>query len=183
MVKTHTQPVSPITIEQLEALASQIENDNETEKERLTRLCRAMIRILAVRQPELFLRHATSATDEEGRSDDSFPPSIQYHFDGAPRLIKVRSETTSDKPTSSGFYHDYQIYTNDRGCYVGRDGGFYGCNEHGTAHFGAFAAHPGTCSRDITRDFEPLDPTLDDLREAEAHLRECMAAFLSEVAA
>lgn len=172
-----------ITIESLEALASQIESDDALEHARLLRLCRAMIRILAARQPELFERRATSITDEAGHYDTSFPPKVELHFDGARRLLEIRDNDTDEIPTSAGFYYSWRRATTDVGCYVGRDGFFYGCEETGTGRLGQFAAHPGNCGREIGLDWVQIEPTVDDLRETEPVLRAALAAYLQAGAA
>lgn len=174
--------LNTITIEQLEALASQVENDDETEQARLLRLCRAMVRILAARQPEAFERGTTSITDESGHWDNSFPPKAERHRTG-PRIIVIRGNDTAEIPTSTGFYYDFVVEPTELGCYVGRDGTFYGVEERGTAHFGQYAAHPGNCNRDITREWIRIDPTLDDLRAAEPILRAALAEFIGTAAA
>jgi hypothetical protein len=175
---------TPITIEQLEALATQIENDNDTEHARLSRLCRAMVRILAARQPELFTRHATSVTDEAGHWDNSYPPNSERHYGrGAPRLLMIRDNETSDVPTSSGYYHDWRRQTDELGLWIARDGTWYGCDETGTGAVGPYAAHPGDCQRDITLDWIEVTPTLADLRQAEPILRAKLGEFLAGEAA
>lgn len=167
----------PITIEQLEALAAQVENDNATEHERLNRLCRAMARILAGRQRELFVARATSITDEAGHFDGSYPPKEECH--GRSRaLLRVRRYTVENVPTSGGFYHDFREQTTDVGCYVSLDGSLWGCDRSGTGRLGQYAAHPGECNRDITLDWHAIEPTLDDLRAAEAALRDALATYL-----
>ena len=173
-----------LTIEQLEDLAAQAENDNAAEHARLTRLCKAMARILAVRQPEVYKRFATSITDASGHWDNSYPPKPEYHFGhGAPRLIKVEGHDTSDVPTETGFYYAWRRQTDDLGCYVARDGSFMGCDETGTGAVGQYAAHPGDHRREIERDWQRIEPTLEQLRAAEETLREKMAEFLSGAAA
>jgi hypothetical protein len=172
-----------ITIEQLEALAHQIANDDESEHARLLRLCRAMVRILAARQAELFVVHATSITDETGHWDNSYPPKRERHYGhGAPRLIEVRDNTTDELPTSGGFYYDWRLETNELGCWIDRDGDFFGCDESGTGSVGQFAAHPGDCNRDITLEWVSIEPSLADLREAEPILRAALAEFLGAAA-
>lgn len=171
-----------ITIEQLEALAQQIADNDEAEAERLLRLCRAMTRILAARQPELFESRCTSITDEAGHYDNSYPPKPETHGRSLP-LFRVRKYETEDVPTSGGFYHDYREQTLDEGCYISRDGAFFGCDRSGTASVGRYAAHPGDCNRAITLDWHPIEPTLDDLREAEPALRAALATYLQGEAA
>lgn len=170
----------PLTIEQLEDLASQVENDNAAESARLTRMCRAMARILAARQPEAFARRPTSCTDEAGHYDGSYPPKAEYHYShGAPRLIRVLARETTDVPTSSGYYHTWRRQTDDLGCYVARDGSFWGCDETGTGAVGQYAAYPGDRDRDIELDWVRIEPSLEQLRAAEERLREKMGEFLA----
>lgn len=172
-----------ITIEQLEELAARVENDNATERERLLRLCKAMIRILAARQPGAFQRRASSITDEAGHWDNSYPPKAVLHYDhSVPRMIVVRDYDCEDVPTSGGFYHSWRRQTTDLGCYVSKSGTFYGCNATGTGCIGQYAAHPGDCDRDIMLDWSHIEPTVDDLRQAADKLRETLAQFLGEVA-
>jgi hypothetical protein len=171
--------LNAITLEQLEGLALQIEADDAAEHARLMRLCRAMVRILAARQPELFVRRATSITDEAGHYDNSYPPKPEFHRAGGPRLFKIRGNDTDDVPTSGGFYYSWKRETAELGCYVGRDGVFRGCDESGTGRLGQFAAHPGDCEREIEIDWPVIEPTLDDLRDAEPKLREALAAYLA----
>lgn len=173
-----------LTIEQLEALAAQAENDNDAEQARLTRLCKAMARILAARQPEAFQPCATSITDEAGHWDNSYPPKAEYHcHHGAPRLLKARRYDFEDVPTEGGYYHAWRRQTTNRGCYVAPDGALWGCDASGTGRVGQYAAYPGDCERAITLDWERIEPTLEDLREAEQALREKMAEFLNGEAA
>jgi hypothetical protein len=172
-----------ITIESLEQLASQIENDNAAEHARLQRLCRAMVRILAGRQPDLFERFATSMTDEAGHCDNSYPPSVALHYGtSAPHLIELLDNETSDVPTSRGYYHTWCRQTDDLGLFVGRDGTWYGCDEHGTGAVGQYAAHPGDRDRDILINWVRIEPTLEQLRIAEPYLRRLLAQFLEAAA-
>lgn len=170
-----------ITIEQLEALANQVANDDESEHARLLRLCRAMLRILGARQPEAFERTCTEITDEAGHWDNSYPPKPERHGRG-PRVICIFAHQTDDVPTSSGFYHSWRRQTDCVGCYAGRDGNFYGCRETGTGAVGQYAAHPGTHARAIELDWHVITPDLQDLREAEPILRAALAKFLGVAA-
>lgn len=171
-----------ITLEQLEALAGEVEATDQAEKERLLRFCGALGRILAARQPEAWLSMATSITDEAGHFDNSYPPKEERHGRG-PQVIRVRRRKTEDVPTESGYYHAWRRQTLDGGCYLGKDGRWYRSDESGTGRVGRYAAYPGDCDRDITIEWETMDPTLEDLREAEPKLRALMAAFLEGSAA
>src|SRR5262245_50501930 len=163
-----------ITIEQLETLAAQYAETDAAEHARLLRLCGAMGRILALRQPGVWKRSCTSITDEAGHFDNSYPPKAERHGRG-PQVIVVRARDTEDVPTESGFYHAWRRQTTDGGCYLGRDGHWYQSEESGTGSVGQYAAHPGDCDRDITIQWDRTNPTLEDLREAEPCLRGLMA--------
>lgn len=172
---------STITIEQLEALAHEIANDDESEHARLLRLCNAMLRILGRRQPELFLRTCTEITDESGHFDNSFPPKEERHGRG-PSVLRIFARDVDEVPTSGGFYHSWRLETTSVGCYAGRDGQWYGCRATGTGAVGQYAAHPGDCNRAIELDWHVITPDLQDLREAEPILRAALAQWLAGAA-
>jgi len=171
-----------ITIETLEQLAHEIEATDAAEHARLLRICNAMGRILARRQPDVWDSTATSITDIAGHFDNSYPPKQAHHGRG-PSVVVVRERETEDVPTERGFYHAWRRETTDCGCYLGRDGIWYRATESGTGRVGQYAAHPGDCDRDITIEWETTTPTLEDLQQAEPVLRELMATFLSGSAA
>lgn len=175
--------LSTITIEQLESLAAQVESDEVAECARLLRFCRAMTRILAARQPDEFTWRCTSITDEAGHWDNSYPPKEETHGRSPARLLRVRKYDFDQVPTSGGFYHSYRCEPTDVGCYVARDGSFWGCRYSGTGEFGSYAAHPGDCNREIELDWHRVEPTLDDLRAAEPVLRAALATYLQPEAA
>lgn len=166
-----------ITIEQLETLAAEVEQTDAAEHARLLRLCGAMGRIMAGRQPDVWKHTCTSITDVSGHFDNSFPPKEERHGRG-PSVVVVRSRETEDVPTEGGYYHGWRRQTTDGGCYLGRDGFWYRADESGTGRVGQFAAHPGDRDRDITIEWDRTTPTLDDLQQAEPALRELMASFL-----
>jgi len=170
------------TIEHLEALAAEVEQDAEAERERLLRLCQAMGRILARRQPSVWKDTATSVTDETGHSDNSYPPKAESHGRG-PVVLRVRGRKTEDVPTEGGFYYPWRRQTLDSGCYLGRDGEWYRSVETGTGRVGRYAAYPGDCERDIEIEWQTAEPTLEDLQQAEPVLRALLAEFLNGSAA
>lgn len=164
-----------ITIEQVEALAMQVEQDESTERTRLLRLVAAYSRILATREPHLYQRMPLAHGDESGHWDGSFPPTQEYSDRRGPRLIEVRDHQTSDVATEGGYYHAWRRVTEDAGLYVDRAGTIYGADETGAGRVGQYAAHPGDCDVDCAIEWEPRgldDVTTDDLRSVEAHLRE-----------
>jgi hypothetical protein len=172
-----------ITIEDVEALASKLENDAHAEREKLTRLIRAYARIVSVREPERFAAMPTEYADEDGHWDNSFPPRQRYRARTGPRLVQISDCTTRDVATSSGFYYDWKRVTEHPGVFVSRDGRIYGCEETGTGRVGQFAAHPG--DRDVCVEIEwspRSDLELSELRTAEETLRK-LAFPLSHVAA
>jgi hypothetical protein len=172
-----------ITIEQLDALAQQVENDNDAEHARLLRLCRAMTRILAARQPDAFERRPSSITDAAGHWDNSYPPKAEDHYDHAvPRMISICAHDHEDVPTSSGFYYSWRRQTTDLGCYVSKSGAWYGCQETGTGAVGQYAAHPGDHNRDIMLDYSRITPSLEQLKEAEKILRARLGEFIAGAA-
>lgn len=166
-----------ITIETLEQLAHEIEATDAAEHARLLRICNAMGRILARRQPDVWKTTCTSVTDVAGHFDNSYPPKEARHGRG-PSVVVIRERETEDVPTESGFYHAWRRQTTDGGCYLGRDGAWYRADESGTGRVGQFAAYPGDHARDITIEWEKTSPTLEDLQQAEPALRELMASFL-----
>jgi len=128
-------------------------------------------------------RSTTSVTDEAGHWDNSFPPKPEYHFAGGIRALEIFENRTDDVPTSGGFYHSWRRETICRGCYLARDGFFYGADETGTGAVGQYAAHPGDHNLDITIEWIRIEPDLEDLQEAVSKLRAELAKFLGEVAA
>lgn len=164
-----------ITIEDVEALAAQLEADESAERAKLQRLIRAEARIIAVREPEQFETMALEYADEDGHWDNSYPPSQVYRAYAGPRLITVRDCETADVATTSGYYHDWKRVTEDPGLYVDRDGRIWGCDESGTGRVGSFAAHPGDCDVHVTITWErrsDRDVTTEELRAVERHLRQ-----------
>ena len=133
------------------------------------------------REAAFKLKRATEYRDED-HYDNSFPPSQEYRNRRGPRLLKIRENVTDDIGTSSGFYHDWKRVTTDPGVYVSADGSIYGCDEHGTGHYGSFAAHPGNCSVDVELEWEQLnedDVSIADLELAEGSLRKLAFPFVS----
>lgn len=166
--------MTEITIETLEALATQLETDEEAQRAKLLRMIRAESRILAVREPGKFPARATVLHDEDGHWDSSYPPKQVYADRTGPLLVKVVGNKSSDVATSGGFYYSWRRVTEDPGLYVARDGTIYGCNEHGTGRLGQFAAHPGDCDVEVELDWSPRDlgdVTTEELAEVESHMR------------
>lgn len=173
-----------ITIEQVEALATKLEADDEAKRAKLVRLICAYTRVIAQRSPEKFQRQATVCRDEEGHFDNSYPPRIVYRDHTGPRLLQVRDNRTDDVATSGGFYYSWKRVTEDRGVWVGRDGTLWGCDETGTGEVGQFAAHPGDCNVDVELEWERLDlddVDTEDLSATESKLRGL--AFPASIAA
>lgn len=172
-----------ITIEQVEALATQLEADEQAEREKLDRLIKAYARILAKREPSRFQRQALEQADEDGHFDNSYPPKVEYRNFSGPRLLCVRDNETRDVATSGGFYYDWKRVTEDFGLWVSRDGTIYGCDETGTGAVGRFAAHPGDHNVQVELDWSPRgEVSLAELRVVEANLR-ALAFPLSQGAA
>jgi hypothetical protein len=173
-----------ITIEQVEALATKLESDDQAKRAKMLRLIHAYCRVIAQRSPGKFARQAVACRDEEGHFDNSYPPSVLYCEHTGPRLLQIRDNRTDDVATSGGFYYNWKRVTEDRGVWVGRDGALYGCEETGTGELGQFAAHPGDCNVDVTLEWEQLDlddVDTEDLVETESKLRGL--AFPASIAA
>jgi hypothetical protein len=161
-----------ITIEQVEALATQLHSDEGTERAKLERLTTAYARILSAREPERFARQPLEKRDEAGHWDNSYPPTIEYCNYTGPRLIELSDCDYEDVPTSGGFYYDWKRVTTDPGLYVSRDGRIYGCEITGTGKLGQFAAHPGDCNVECELEYDERDDlSVEDLRTVETALR------------
>jgi len=162
-----------ITLEDLERLASSLEADDNTARQRLERLIKAYARIINAREPEKFQRRATEYSDSESnRGQGSYPPDQEYKAFNGPRLIKVKAPDTSDVAQASGFYYDWKRVTEEQGLYVSRDGRIYGAEHSGTGRFGPFPAHPGDCNVDVQIEWSlRADVSLAELRLVEVELR------------
>lgn len=163
-----------LTLETLEALAEQVEQDEEAHREKLARMIRAYARILAARAPDTFRARALEYSDEEGHYDNSYPPKQQYKDRNGPRLYCVRKFGWESIATEGGFYYHWRAATNDPGLYVAPDGTLYGCTVSGTGRVGQFAAYPGDCDVMLSLDWSPRDEdevTTDELGQAECELR------------
>lgn len=154
-----------ITIESLESLATELEHAEMLQRDRLLRMCRAYVRILAIREPGAFSRRACHYGDEAGHCDNSFPPDKEYSDHSGPRSIKICERTTEDIATSGGFYHSWRRVTTYGGLAVGRAGTWYRSDEHGTGEVGQYAAHPGNHNVDVDITWEAVQP--GDLATAE----------------
>jgi hypothetical protein len=170
--------MTSITIEVLEALAHQVEEQEQTEREHLHRLIRAYTRILAVREPAKFRRRACEYGDETGYCDGFYLPKMQCRNYTGPRLFSIYEGDYSTIPTSTGFDHDWKAVTSDLGLYISPAGECWGRETAGTGEFGSFPAYPGDCSVEIEfhwRELAEDELPIEGLREAEERLRE--AAF------
>lgn len=175
--------MNTITVESLEALATEIEATEVEQRAKLDRLIRAYARILAVREPHLFVRKATEHGDEAGHYDNSYPPKQEYRAKTGPRLYCVEGWDTEDVATSSGFYYSWRRVTTDGGLYISKMGELYEANETGTGRLGQFAAHPGDCDVECEIEWSRKhDVTIEQLATVEADLRK-LAFPLSQAAA
>ncbi len=164
-----------ITIEHLEALAAELEQEDAQERARLQRLIRAYARILAVREPDTFEAQATEYSDEEGYSDSSYPPSKELKDFSGPRLLVIDEWEHSEIATESGFYHSWRAALAGPGLYVARDGRFYSVDVKGSGEYKSFAAWPGTSDVMISVTWsarEMSEVQTEDIRRAEKTLRE-----------
>jgi len=161
-------------IEELEILATELEQNAAAQRNRLLRLCRLHVRILASREPALFERRATWHGDEEGHFDSSYPPKQVYRDHTGPRTIHLAARVTEDVATSGGFYFDWRRVTSYGGLHVRGDGRFLRSVEEGTGRVGQFAAHPGDTNVSCTITWSSIpedDLSLDELTAAEKALR------------
>lgn len=171
-----------VTIDDLEALASQMETDVGAERARLHRLITAYARIIAAREPDRYETMPLEYSDVDGHWDNSFPPRTEYKDYRGPRLIEVCDTATTDIATSGGFYHAWRRETTDRGLYVGANGVLYGCEETGTGEVGQFAAHPGDTGVMCSLEWGPLtedDIPTERMVAAEAQLRDLAFPLLA----
>lgn len=163
-----------ITIEHLEALASELEANSAAQRDRLLRLIRAEIRILAARDPEQFAPLARHYGDEAGHYDNSFPPDQEFSERTGPASIRLTKAVTEDVATSGGYYYQWRRVTSRGALVVDMHGQFWRSSETGTGRVGQFAAHPGDCDVDVTIDWSREDDSeisLDELRSAEVKVR------------
>jgi hypothetical protein len=163
-----------ITIETLEKLATEIQHDQQTQRDRLVRLCVAYARIVGLAAPDHFARSPLHHGDESGHWDGSYPPSQEYSDYTGPRLIVVAKHEVEDVATSPGFYHNWRRRTTYGGLAIDARGYWYRCDESGTGRLGSYAAHPGDCEVSCTLEWGQVDrEELDvaELQQAESHLR------------
>ena len=161
-----------ITIEQVEALAERLEADDAAARAKAERLVRAYARILAIREPELFVARPREERDEEGHWDNSYPPKAASYDASGPALYVVEEHEVEHVPTSGGFYFAWKRVTTTAGTYVAADGSIWGCDEHGTGRLGQYAAHPGDCDREIELEWSRRrDVATAELQAAELALR------------
>lgn len=150
-----------ITIEALEALAASLEANEDTNRAKLLRLIKAEARILAVREPGEFGRHACEYADEDGHWDSSYPPKQVYRDKTGPSLFELMEFVYEENATTSGFYYEWEAKTTSAGIYVDREGALYGAEITGTGRVGRFAAYPGNCGVLLAIRWSRLD--LDDV--------------------
>lgn len=163
-----------LTIDELEAIATQCTAEADAERERLARLIKIYARIIAARVPGKFRRGPLERSGDDGHYYSSFPPVILYKDFRGPRLIRIVEHEVSDISTSGGFYHEFRRVTEDPGLYISPEGAPYGADETGTGRVGQFAARPGYCEVMCAieyRELAPDDVPLDRLQEAERKLR------------
>ena len=173
-----------ITIEQVEALAADVEATDAAERARLARLITAYARIVAVREPDKFKARATEYGDA-GASDGSYPPDAEYRDKTGPRLIRIADFVWQWLATESGFYHAARAATTDPGMYVDRRGRLYGATITGTGRFAPFPAHPGYCDVQCSIAWDSIslaDAPMDRLAQAEEKMRK-LAFPLAAIAA
>lgn len=175
-----------ITIEQLETLATELETDVEAQRSRLSRLCRAYVRIIAAREPDAFEARATRHGDEAGHYDSSYPPKQVYSELTGPACILLASRETEDvrDEGSSGYYYHWHRVTTYGGLYVDMHGRWIRGDETGTGRVGPFAAHPGDCGVDCTIEWSRVgddDVTLAELVAAERTLRDLAFPLVAAV--
>lgn len=162
-----------ITIESLEALAAELEQDAETRAAKLLRLIRAFARIIQAREPREFARQPCEWGDVAGHYDNSFPPKKEYRDYTGPRLLEIYEEDTEEVATSSGFYYNYRVVTTNNGLYVAADGSLWGAERTGTGRLGQFAAHPGDCDVEVAIEYDRRDDvSIEALEAAEKKLRD-----------
>jgi len=159
-----------ITIDQLEALATEMTVEVEVQHARLARLCATYGRIIAAREPQTYKLRACHHGDVAGHWDNSYPPRQVYSDHSGPRSIEITTEQTEDVATSGGFYFSWRRVTTAPGLYLGRDGQWYRSSETGSGRLGAFAAHPGNVGVDCEIEYEECHA--DDLSVAELELAE-----------
>jgi hypothetical protein len=163
-----------ITVEQLEALAASITADAEQQRERLLRIIRAYVRILAVREPDEFGRQMTVYADTDGSWDGSYPPKQRWKQPTGPAAIRVRDLDFDSRATSGGFYHSLAYFTSSPELCIDADGQWWAGELTGTGEFGQFAAYPGECNVDCEINYSEIsddDVPTDVLIDAEEQLR------------
>lgn len=161
---------SNITIEQLETLATEFAHHEAEHRARLTRLCAAFVRILALRSPERFEPEPRHHGDIAGHWDSSYPPRQVYTERTGPRTVTIAEHETEEIPLSEGFYHAWRRVTWYGGLAVDARGDWWRADETGTGQFGQFAAHPGDRSVDCEISWRSVHA--DDLTTAELELAE-----------
>lgn len=168
-------------IRELHAAAEDAEREIFAEREILAEEVKVGARVLARKVAQIFRRLPTEITDEPGHSDSSYPPEEHTAAWTSEKYLLVRDVTVAEKPTSSGGYYSYSISTETPGLAIARSGSLVAILETGSAALGQYAAHPGTDSRDITREYRSLSaPSLGDLREAAELVDQLIDALRSQ---
>ena len=161
-----------ITVESLEALATQLEETEKAKRAKLTRMIAAYCRILAVREPQTFKARATVIADKDGHWDNSYPPKIEWKEKTGPKLHEIAGGDYGTTSTSTGCYHSWDAYTETRGLYVDRSGEIWGAEFAGTGSVGEYAAYPGNHNVEIEIEWSESDEVeTAQLEEAEETLR------------
>lgn len=163
-----------MNIHELEALANEICETQQTKREHLLRMLRAYCKIINAREPGKFKRRACHFGDVAGNCDGSYPPEQAYTDRSGPLAIEIVSFSSEDVPDSGGFYYSYHTVATDMGLYLSPKGDLFGGAMTGTGSFGQFPAHPGDCDVDCSIEWSNLDPEdvpLDRLEKAEKEMR------------
>lgn len=163
-----------LTIEALEALATELEADRDAKRARLLKLISLHARILAVKAPGLFRREATEYGDEAGHWDNSYPPEVEYRCFRGPSTITVVDHNYQKIATSSGFCYDWRAETSEPGLSVDKRGRIYSCEYSGTGRVGQYAAHPGNCDVSVSLEWSERAPeslSIEELTTVERVLR------------
>lgn len=163
-----------LTLEAVEGLASKLTQETQETQEKLARLIRAYARILAAREPKRFNRCATVYQDEDGHWDNSFPPDQVYAQRTGPLSLTLWDASIDTRATTSGYYHEFTVYSEEPGLSVGPDGTFYRSEVTGTGSVGQFAAYPGRHGVECELTYEEVgggELSVPELQRAELMLR------------
>lgn len=139
--------------EQLQALDEKRATHRRLKAKHIELLCRLLQH---TETRSMWAAKATRIVDDND-CNGSYPPAEQWVDHHGPALIRICKPRYSEDASEGGFYHDCTVGTDDCGLYVDREGVLYGADFSGTCHFGQFAAHPGTCSRDIAIEWVEIE--------------------------